>query len=85
MEGDFLERAIAIVAAVWAVSAIGLAWLAFLAPARMGRTLHFSLLLAAAAAFVASTMALGGVLMAPVAILAVAVMTYFGFRRRKND
>jgi hypothetical protein len=82
MEGDFLERAIAIVAALWAVSAIGLAWLAFLAPAGMGRALYFSLLLVAAAAFVASTMALGGILMAPVAVLAVALITYFGFRRR---
>ena len=82
MEGDFLERVIAIVAAVWAASALGLAWLAFLAPASMGRAAYFSLLLVASAAFVASTVALGGIWMAPVAALPVAIIAYLGIRRR---
>jgi hypothetical protein len=82
MEGDFLERVIAIVAVVWGASALGLAWLAFLAPASMGRAVYLLLLLVSSAAFVASTIALGGILMAPVAILAVAIMAYFGIRRR---
>jgi hypothetical protein len=82
MEGDFLERVIAIVAALWAVSAIGLAWLAFLAPAGIGRALYFSLLLVVSAAFVASAIALGGIWMAPVAALPVALIAYFGLRRR---
>jgi preprotein translocase subunit SecG len=82
MEGDFLERVIAIVAIVWAASALGLAWLAFLAPVSMGRAVFFSLLLAAAAAFVASTIALGGIWTASVAALPVAVFAYFAIRRR---
>jgi len=82
MEGDFLERVIAIVAVVWAASAGGLAWLALLAPASMGRAVYFSLLLVAAAAFVASSVALGGIWTAPVALLAVAIVAYFGLKRR---
>jgi hypothetical protein len=82
MEGDFLERAIVIVAIVWAASALALAWLAFVAPVSMRRAVRVSLLLVAAAAFVASTMALGGIWTAPVAVLLVAVMAYFALRGR---
>lgn len=82
MEGDFLERVIVIVAVVWAASALTLAWLALLAPASMGRAVHVSLLLLAAAVFVASTTALGGIWTAPVAALAAAIVAYFGIGRR---
>jgi hypothetical protein len=82
MEGNDLERVIAIVAVVWAASALMLAWLAFLAPARMGRAVYFSLLLVASAAFVASSIALGGIWTAPVAALPVAIVAYFAIRRR---
>jgi preprotein translocase subunit SecG len=82
MEGDSLERVIVIVAVVWVASALGLAWLAFLAPASMGWAVRVSLLLVASAVFVASTIALGGMWTAPVAALAVAIIAYFGIGRR---
>jgi hypothetical protein len=74
MEGDTLERVIAIVAVVWVISALGLAWLALLAPVAMGRAVTLSLLLSASVAFVASTVALGGIWTAPVAALPIAII-----------
>jgi hypothetical protein len=82
MEGDFLERVIVIVALVWAASALLLAWLARLSPVAMGRTAYFSLLLVASALFAASTIALGGIWTAPVAVVSVAIIAYFAIRRR---
>jgi hypothetical protein len=48
----------------------------------MGRTVYLSLWLVASAAFVASTIALGGVWTAPVAALPVAIIAYSGIKRR---
>lgn len=82
MDGHFLERVIAIFAVVWAASALALAWLFLLAPSGMGRAAYVSLLLGTAAALAASTVALGGIRAAPVAVVLIALSAYFAFRRR---